>query len=155
MQALKERLHRRSSKHPFVSYKSLEWQATSNTGEKQMSNPDVLEFGRVLVTEVRDNAISACDTMMSPHAKGPTAARWRKAAETGPEVLARTIIADCVDETIFQLLRAIDNEELAVHFLASSGRLVNLPETGLSELAGWFIGPEGWRQMFSQERILR
>jgi hypothetical protein len=71
------------------------------------------------------------------------------------EELSATIIADCVDEAIFQLLRAIDNEDLRIHYKASNDKMVDLPAEGLSELAGWYIGNDGWREMFSKKRILR
>jgi hypothetical protein len=82
------------------------------------------------------------------------AKRWTAAAKEGPEHLARAIIPDIVDETIFFLLLAIDNGDLPISFTASSGKVVDLTEGGFGEMAGWFIGSDGWREQYSKERFV-
>lgn len=68
--------------------------------------------------------------------------------------MARTIIPDIVDNTVFHLLDAIDNGLLRLVFTDSSGRVVDLMKNGLSEMAGWYMGTGGWRAQYSQERFI-
>jgi len=101
---------------------------------------------------VRDVAIQSCDLQLLPHSETPMAKRWRKAAipfngKVPPEVL----IPDCVDETIFTFLRAIDKGLLPLSFTAENGETVDLTKDG--NLAGRYIEPGGWRDQFSKERI--
>ena len=67
----------------------------------------------------------------------------------------RTVIPDCVDETIFYLLRALDEGVLRLSYADdASGEVVDLTEAGLSELAGWFMGRGGWRAQYSEQRFV-
>jgi acyl-CoA reductase-like NAD-dependent aldehyde dehydrogenase len=117
-----------------------------------MPSPEVEEFATLLMHRVRDAAIRVSDrTLQENHA---VAKRWRAAMEESGEATASVMIPDCVDETIYNLLRAIDEGALQVRFVASSGEVVDLSEEGKSELAGWFMGSEGWRRQFSQERFV-
>ena len=64
------------------------------------------------------------------------------------------IIPDVVDETIFCLLDAIDNDLLHLVFVSPDGTTVDLTKEGRSELGGWFMGiDESWRTEYSTERI--
>jgi len=63
------------------------------------------------------------------------------------------LIPDIVDDTVFYLLRAVDEGLLQLSFTASNGKVVNLTKDGLGELAGWFAG-NGWRQMYAKERFV-
>ena len=119
-----------------------------------MLNPEIEEFAKMLVQEVRDSAISSCDVLLRPNAAGPTAKRWKEAAAGDPESFAKVIIPDVVDDTVFQLLQAIDGELVKLSFTASNGKTVDLTAEGLSELAGWYVGIPGWRSMYSQERFI-
>jgi hypothetical protein len=67
--------------------------------------------------------------------------------------ISDVIIPDCVDETIFCLLNALDEGALRLTFVAPSGQSVDLTVDGLSELAGWYMGAENWREKFSKEKI--
>jgi len=37
---------------------------------------------------------------------------------------------------------------------ASSGKVVDLNSEGLGELAGWYTGSDGWRAMYTKERLV-
>jgi hypothetical protein len=64
------------------------------------------------------------------------------------------VIPDAVDETVFNLLHAIDQGALRLRYVTSDGRQVDLTEEGLGELAGWYMGSGGWRALFSAERYV-
>jgi hypothetical protein len=116
-----------------------------------MPVPPIEEFGKLLVQQVRDQAIRACDQEVSATSRSPVAVRWREAMgdRVDPEVL-RTVIPDCVDETVFWLLQAIDQGVLRLSYTDAAGNQVDLAEAGLGELAGWYSG--SWRFTHSEER---
>jgi hypothetical protein len=64
------------------------------------------------------------------------------------------LIPDCVDETIFCLLQAIDQGSFPLSFTGSSGLPINLTQEGHGELAGWYLASGGWRGLYSNERYL-
>jgi hypothetical protein len=120
-----------------------------------MSNPEILEFAKILVQHVRDATIQSCDNTILKNAQNIIAERWRKAA-TGHgnlDSIAKVLVPDIVDETLFHLLRAIDQETLRLSFTASDGKTVDLVDEGYGELAGWYVGSEAWRAMYSKERF--
>jgi len=123
-----------------------------NLDDLEMPRRAIEELGILLVRHVRDVAIQSCDLQLLPHSETPMAKRWRKAAipfngKVPPEVL----IPDCVDETIFTFLRAIDKGLLPLSFTAENGETIDLTKDG--NLAGRYIEPGGWRDQFSKERI--
>ena len=115
-----------------------------------MPDQEVEEFAKLLVQEVRDSAIRSCEVLLRPNAAGPTAKRWKEAAAGNSESFAKTIIPDVVDDTIFELLRAIDEGHLKLSFTDSSGNQVDLCANG--ELAGWYAGGD-WPMQYSKERF--
>ena len=116
-----------------------------------MPNPQIEEFAKILVREVRDAAIQSSDRCLSPTAIHVIAKRWRESARAGQlEPIAKVLIPDTVDDTIFYLLHAIDDGSLKLSFTDSKGRTIDLSEVGLGELAGWYSGE--WRETFSKER---
>lgn len=116
-----------------------------------MSNKAVEEFARLLVEQVRDRSIRNCDLNLRVDAKSTTAKRWRDAGVVdGPAV--NTLIPECVDAAIYFLLAAVDDGVLRLRFEASDGTVIDLGEDGLGELAGWFIGADGWREAYSAQR---
>ena len=117
-----------------------------------MPSPEIEEFARELVRQVRDAAVRNCDALLQPQAKSPEARRWKQLGASPSDL--RIVISDIVDETVFCLLHAIDEGGLRLKFVSSRGREINLTEGGLSELAGWYMGSGGWRAMFSQERYV-
>jgi len=123
-----------------------------NLDELEMPRRAIEELGILLVRHVRDVAIQSCDLQLLPHSETAMARRWRKAAipfngRVPPEVL----IPDCIDETIFTFLRAIDKGLLPLSFVAENGETVDLTKAG--NLAERYIEPGGWRDQFSKERI--
>ena len=118
-----------------------------------MTNPEIEEFAKVLVQQVRDAAIRSCDSSLRPNATHSIAKRWKEAAAGDPESFAKVIIPDVVDDTVFQLLQAIDGELVKLSFTASNGKTVDLTAEGLGELGGWYAGIPGWRSMYSHERF--
>jgi len=117
-----------------------------------MATTGIDEFAEALVREVRDAAISMCTTNLDPTANSVVAQRWRKASQSANrEELLKMIIADAVDGALFHLLFAIDDEHMALSFRASGGEVVDLAKDGSSELAGWYMGSDGWRAQYSKE----
>lgn len=120
-----------------------------------MPKSEIEEFAKILVRDVRDAAIQSGNRRLRPDAIHVIAKRWREAARAGQlEPIAKTLIPDTVDNTIYYLLRAIDEGLLKISFTDSNGRTVNLTEEGLGELAGWYVGGiDGWREKYSTERV--
>jgi hypothetical protein len=115
-----------------------------------MHKPEIEEFAAALVRLVRDAAISASDANLMPQANSPIAKRWRN---TGVKAdTARTVIADTVDEVMFQLLDAIDNGRIRMKYLSQSGKEIDLTKDGLSELAGSYGASGGWCTKYSSQR---
>ncbi len=115
-------------------------------GEINIMSNTIVFFGKKIVEQVRDNAIRSCDQNLEKRMQSPIAKRWRKKKEEGNiEELQKAMIADCVDEIIFQLLNAIDQADLHISITTTNGKIVDLSEEGLGELAGWYMGSGGWR----------
>jgi hypothetical protein len=121
-----------------------------------MPTPEIEEFARLLIAEVRDRSIATSDRDLNPDANSPIAKRWRSKAATGSaRDLADEMIPDCVDETLGNLMQAIDSGILRLSFLASNGRVIDLTNEGMGELAGWYMGPsDGWRVKYSRQRFV-
>ncbi|MDC3982184.1 hypothetical protein [Polyangium jinanense] len=117
-----------------------------------MPTPEIEEFARKLVQQVRDVAIRNCDALLQPQAGSPAAHRWRALDATSSDI--RVVVPDAVDEAVFGVLQAIDQGLLRLKYVSSSGREVDLTEEGLGELAGWYMGSGGWRAMYSAERFV-
>jgi hypothetical protein len=64
------------------------------------------------------------------------------------------MIPDCVDFTIFMLLRAIDQGVLQLKFVNNDGELVDLEAAGKGELGGMFMDSDGWRARYSKTRFV-
>lgn len=116
--------------------------------------PEIEEFARTLVKNVRDSAIRSCDQLLKPNATSPMAKRWKKSMIDGNESATNIIIPDCVDQTIFHLLHAVDQGVLKISFVTIEGKEVVLEQEGLGELAGWYAGSGGWRADYSNERFI-
>jgi hypothetical protein len=120
-----------------------------------MLKPEIEEFAKLLLREVRDRAIVDCDGQLQAHANSPTAKRWRQNIKDGSsKALARTMIPDCVDDVVFYLLHAIDTGALRLSFTATNGNVIDLSREGLGELAGWFMGGDSWRAKYSEQRFV-
>jgi hypothetical protein len=121
-----------------------------------MPKPEIEEFAKLLVQHVRDRAIQSSDGNRSEIAQHVKAKRWREAAgDSGTlEALGKVMIPDVVDDTLFYLLHAIDEGLIKLSFESSAGRTVSLCKEGRGELAGWYLGTEGWREKYSTERFV-
>lgn len=119
-----------------------------------MPSAAIEEFAALLVSEVRDRAISGCDMNLRPDANYAKAKRWREAAAGDAANAISLIVPDYVDATIAALLKAIDNGAIQLLFRAPDGATVDLTRDGLSELLGWYMGSPGWRALYSQERFI-
>ena len=117
-----------------------------------MADPELTRFAELLMQFVRDRAIHESDRRFSGHLKGRQQRDW---ASLGVE--ARAAVEDCVpevvDQTLFELLDAIDNRLLPLAWERPDGTFVRLSELGLEEMAGWLAGSPGWRHEFSAERF--
>src|SRR6478736_3766148 len=106
-----------------------------------MPNPEIEEFAKLIVQQVRDAAIQNCDRQLRPEANDPVAKRWRESNNQGNlEAVAKILIPDIVDSALWHLLYAIDQGLLPLSFTASNGKAVDLPKDGLGELGGWYMG---------------
>lgn len=105
-------------------------------------------FGAKLVEHVRDEAIANLMINLSESCQSMTAKRWREAGG-GPGRLEKTLIQDSVDAAIYYLLHAVDQGVLHLLVRLENGETIDLTEEGNGELAGWFLGDEGWVEMFS------
>src|SRR2546430_1006618 len=90
---------------------------------------------------VRDRAISEADRLACGEIRGPSGERWRALiAESSPQEVLRELIPEIVDQTLFQLLDAIDNGALPLVWRAEDGSETSLQDLGSSEMAGWLVG---------------
>jgi hypothetical protein len=120
-----------------------------------MPNTGITEFAKIIIEQVRDEAIRSNDRELLPIAKSPVAKRWREVATTKNfEKIAKVMIPDIVDDTLFYLLHAIDEGSLKLSFISSDSEKIDLEKEGRSELAGWYMGSGGWRSKFSKERFI-
>jgi hypothetical protein len=121
-----------------------------------MLRPEIEEFAKLLVREVRDRSVVSCDSQVKPESNSPIAKRWREAVSSSPPgALAGAMIPDCIDDALFHLLHAIDSGALRLSFVTASGKLVDLTGDGMGELAGWYMmGKDGWRSRYSQQRVV-
>jgi hypothetical protein len=119
-----------------------------------MASPEVDEFAKLLITHVRDMAVAGCDMSLRTDSNDAMAERWREKMRTGKVgALASEMIPDCVDDTLFYLLNAIDQGLLRMSFTTRAGKTVDLTEVGESEMSGWYMATNGWRSAYSKERF--
>lgn len=116
-----------------------------------MPGPEITQFAQILVREVRDAAISSLDVNLGPNARSATSKKWR-AAGVKKGTQSEVLIPDSVDAALYFLLKAIDDGILPLKLIHPDGTESNLEKSGLGELAGWYIGPEGWIDQYSKQR---
>jgi hypothetical protein len=117
--------------------------------------PEIEEFARILVQQVRDAAIRSNDRTLSE--EHVIAKRWREAAASGPpETFAKVLIPDIVDSTLAHLLGVIDQALLRLSYTASNGKSVDLTTvaTEFGEMSGSYSGGGGWCEKYSNERVI-
>ena len=113
---------------------------------------ELQRFAQLLMTLVRDQAIEACDRLARGEIRGPSGERWRSVMAAVPAQRALLeLIPEIVDQTLFELLDAIDNNALPLIWQAEDGSQMTLNELGSWEMAGWLaIGD--WPRRYSAQR---
>ncbi len=117
-----------------------------------MSEP-LSEFAQRLIESVRDSAIRSCDALIQGSAAGPLEDRWRAllGSATTPEAM-HELLPDVVDQVLFHLLDAIDNDVLPLAWLEGASPLP-LEELGQGEMGGLLMmGAGGWIDRYSTQR---
>ena len=118
-----------------------------------MIKEEIIEFAKMLVQKVRDNAIRSADNQLyGQNLNSPIAKRWIE-AKKGKDFnkFGESVIADCVDDTIFYFLLAVDEGLISISFQMPDGRNAPLSDEIIGELGGWYIGE--WRNKYSSERV--
>lgn len=120
-----------------------------------MANKVLDEFGQMLMSRVRDEAISQWDMILDGRMKGVTADRLRQALAgiTGPDrdLLGR-VVPMIVDTTLHHLLWTMEQEKrVAVLMDPGDGTRRNVAEAS-DGLAGELQGTRGWIARFSGQR---
>lgn len=109
-------------------------------------------FARTLVNEVRDVSLANLEASLDTRGSNPMTERWKahdESAENGAEFVRR-LLPDVVDEVIFNLLEAFDNDLLDLHMQNASGlmRLGGSGElsTGNTYHVYGFVGDDCWHR---------
>ena len=119
-------------------------------------NSDVEEFAKNLIEAVRDRAVDSFDGILVRNMNSETTRKYVEEFGENMESSIRNVIPDIVDTTIFYLLKAIDNQDIALFYGKQNAELVDLEADGMGELAGNYVADDadGWRQRFSRSRVL-
>lgn len=120
------------------------------------AEPSIDDFAALLIREVRDEAIDACDSLLSGHTRGVRADRWNETltSENTADTLAE-LIPDIVDQVLFNLLDAVDNERLQLAWKPDGTSWIDLSVLGRGEMGGWVMsGKGGWIDRFSAKRFV-
>jgi hypothetical protein len=117
-----------------------------------MPSPEIEEFAKILVQQIRDRAIQENDITLRPDCEALRARRWRQSGASLESIAMA--VPDIVDTALFHLLYAIDEGLLRIKFVSHSGREIDLTEEGGSELAGWYMGTDGWVCQYAKERYV-
>jgi hypothetical protein len=113
--------------------------------------PELERFARLLVTLVRDRAIHEADRLARGGVVGPSGRHWQTVLAESPSSDAlRELIPEIVDQTLFQLLDAIDNGALPLGWRAQDGSQTTLQDLGSSEMAGSLVGGD-WPRLYSTQ----
>jgi hypothetical protein len=121
----------------------------------KVSEPEELrDFAERLIRLVRDRAIVSCDQYIAGETRGPIYDRWRSVVRGVRRRRAlKELTPDVVDRVLFELLDAIDNDQLPLGLRRPDGSYVALKELGRGEMASWLMmGSEGWLDRFSSQR---
>lgn len=113
---------------------------------------DLQEFARLLVRHVRDEAISSLDAQLA-RPDSATNKRWAAAAVESVHEAKSQLASEAVDEAVGYLLIAID-QGLVPLGLRLETEWIDLAVAGQSEMAGSYMGNDGWRDLYSGERVI-
>jgi hypothetical protein len=118
-------------------------------------DPRIDDFAELLMKLVRDEAIDNCERLADGRMKGARAKHWSEVLATASAMNAVTeLIPDIVDQVLFYLLDAIDNDRLKLAWRPDNGSWINLADLGHGEMAGWVMsGKGGWIDKFSAKRF--
>jgi hypothetical protein len=115
---------------------------------------ELRRFAESLIQLVRDRSVAECDRLATGTVAGPTGDRWRDlVAGDAARTAVAGVLPDIVDQVLFALLDAVDNGALPLGWQRADGTLVPLEDIGKGELAGWLVGPDGWRSWYSAARF--
>ena len=118
-----------------------------------MDNKIILEFVKNLIKNVRDTTIKSCDSQLAEGANSSIAKRWRELIDSNNIAeLQKAMIVDCIDDALFHLLDAIDNNQLRLAYITDKNENIVLSEKGLGEMAGSYASND-WNDQFSEERV--
>lgn len=109
------------------------------------------QFAEELLREVREVAVDSCQFLTEGGVSGPGGNRWDKLLTNDQlQALARSLIPDIVDLTLFALLDAVDTERLSLFWRGEGAEEVqDLLDVGGSDMAGSFVYPKGWRSVYA------
>jgi hypothetical protein len=119
-----------------------------------MATTPLEDFGRLLITRVRDEAIEQWDMILDGRMKDEDSQRLHRELRSQPavaEALARRV-PEIVDTTLHHLLWTLEQArsiEVTVHGSEGSVREISKESDGLP---GELYGPDGWIARFSQQR---
>jgi len=115
----------------------------------------IRQFADTLMQFVRDESISNCDRLADGRTRGPQGDRWRHAlGELTAQDAVSLLIPDIVDQVLFHLMDAIDNDQLPLAWQRQDQSHVSLARAGHGEMAGWVaMGKGGWIERFSKQRF--
>jgi hypothetical protein len=117
-----------------------------------MASEAVETFARLLIQEVRDEAIRASDSRFEN--RGSHGQRWREVvAGMGPREAVLELIPDIVDETVRALIVAIEEGPLHMYFAPEGGEPQDLEVVGRGEMLGCYADEEEWITRYSHERF--
>jgi hypothetical protein len=98
----------------------------------------IRQFAETLMQLVRDQSISDRDRLADGRIRGPLGDRWRQAlGELTAHDAVKLLIPDLVDQVLFHLMDAIDNEHLPLVWQRQDQSHVSLAQAGHGEMAGW------------------
>ncbi len=115
------------------------------------------EFGELLTKHCRDERIRTSDKVLLKldDSTAVYADRLRAAAAAAGGLLpADTVIPECVDGLVSELLYAMDEPLLHVWFTTSWGETVDVSVVGWGEPVGYYGVDDGWRGWYSKERMV-
>lgn len=119
------------------------------------SELDLDFFGELLMTRVRDKAISEWDRIMDGRAKGITAKVVKKALENFSEEQKKTVgwlLPKVVDSTIHHLLWTFEQELVVDIVVKKESGTVNSIRDLSDGLSGELYTQDGWIVRFSKQR---
>ena len=107
-------------------------------------NEALEEFGRKLVQHVRDDTIISNEVLKNPWSRDPTRLKLNALDRKCVAAVLDLVIPEIVDDTLFCLLRAIDDGRIRLTYVPDEGESLDLSAGSHGELPGWLWGEEGW-----------